>query len=251
MRYTFILILLLIISFSCKTTLELRDISNENISNDSSLSWVDSSIVALVLPYREALEVDMKKVLVISNEELAKAKPESKLTNLMADYLLQSGVDYCRLARLNIVPDMAFMNYGGLRVALPRGEITVGNVFELMPFENEMVLLKLSGPVMQQFMQKVAARGGDGVAGIRLGIKDGHIGQLEIDGAPFDPKRDYWVVTNDYIAEGGDSMSMLLNHKESIATGIKLRDLIIERFKAEHDAGRRIKVVLDGRIYYE
>ncbi|MGQ7869372.1 5'-nucleotidase C-terminal domain-containing protein [Sunxiuqinia sp. sy24] len=251
MRYTFILILLLIISFSCRTSLEISSVERSNISNSSALSTIDSVIVALVLPYKDELEEDMLKVIAISNEELSKAKPESKLTNLIADYLLQAGRDYCRLGNPGVTPDMAFVNYGGLRVSLPRGEITVGNVFELMPFENEMVLLKLSGATMKQFMQQVAARGGDGVAGIRLGIKNDKISQLQVDGVLFDSKRDYWIVTNDYIAEGGDAMEMLLSRKESISTGIKLRDLIIDRFKTEHEAGRRINVALDGRIYYE
>jgi 2',3'-cyclic-nucleotide 2'-phosphodiesterase (5'-nucleotidase family) len=251
MRYSVILITLLIILFSCKTSLVVSDVAMDNISNDSLVFASNNTISELVRPYRENLEGDMSKVISISSEEFTKAKPESKLTNLVADMLLNSGIAYCRLSRQDFSPSVAYVNYGGLRVSLPRGEITVGNIYELMPFENEMVMLKLSGETMEKFVQQIAARGGDGVAGMRLGIVDDGIGQLEVDGKAFDIKKDYWVVTNDYVAAGGDDMSMLVNRKEFINTGLKIRDLIIESLEQQHQSGRRIQGKLDGRIYYE
>jgi len=251
MRYPFILIVLLINLLSCRTSLELSDVEAENISNDSALQAYNVAIADLVAPYRENLEEDMSRVISISNEELTRAKPESKLTNLVADILLNSGKAFCRLTGQDFVPDVAYVNYGGLRVSLPRGTITVGNIYELMPFENEMVLLKLSGATMEQFVKQIAIRGGDGIAGMRLGIEGSQIGSLEIGERDFDKNKDYWVVTNDYIAAGGDEMSMLINHKKLIATELKIRDLVIEAFEAEHQRGRRIQGILDGRIYYE
>lgn len=251
MRYSFFLIGLLIILFSCNSSLVVSEIKKENISNEPTALYPDSSIIQLVLPYKQNLEGDMSKVISISNEELTKAKPESKLTNLMADFLLNAGNSYCNESNKGFVPDMAFVNYGGLRVSLPRGEITVGNIFELMPFENEMVLLKLTGKTMLEFAQQIAARGGDGVAGITLGIKDGAVGTFNVGGEAFDQNKDYWVVTNDYIANGGDDMKMLVDRKDFVSTGLKIRSLIIESLNNQYKAGNRIQVQLDGRIYNE
>lgn len=251
MRYPVILITLLIISFSCSTSRVISDVEHENISNDSSVMAHNTAVSDLVAPYRENLEGDMSKVISISNEELTKSKPESKLTNLVADMLLTAGTAFCRATNQDFAPDAAYVNYGGLRVSLPRGEITVGNIYELMPFENEMVLLKLPGTIMEKFVQQIALRGGDGVAGIRLGIEGSRIGRLEVGGQKFDINKDYWVVTNDYIAAGGDDMSMLIDRTEFIETGLKIRDMMIEGLESEHRSGRRIKGTLDGRIYYE
>ncbi len=251
MRNPVILITLLIILFSCKTPLVISDVEKANISNDSSVMAYNTTIAELVVPYRQNLEGDMSKVISISNEELTKSKPESKLTNLVADMLLNAGRTFCRLNNQDIVPDVAYVNYGGLRVSLPRGKITVGNIYELMPFENEMVLLKLPGITMDKFVQQIALRGGDGVAGMRLGIRENRVESLEVGGQEFDINKDYWVVTNDYIAAGGDDMSMLVDRKEFIKTGLKIRDMMIEELENEHQSGGRIQGILDGRIYYE
>lgn len=251
MRHPFILIGLLIILSSCATSLSVSDVETNNILNEPSDNATDSSIEELVAPYRKNLQEDMSKVIAVSSEELTKAKPESKLTNLIADLLLSSGIAYCRMNNKDFRPDMAFVNYGGLRVSLPRGQITVGNIYELMPFENMMVLLKLRGETMEEFIQQIAAQGGAGVAGIKLGIKSDEIGHLEIDGEPFAETREYWVVTNDYIAGGGDDMEMLTSPLKYINTGFKIRDLIIDGLSHEYKAENRIKVELDGRIYNE
>ncbi len=251
MRYPFILIVLLIILSSCRTPLVISDVAKENISNDSSVVMRNAAVVDLLAPYRENLEGDMSRVVSISNEELTRSKPESKLTNLVADMLLNAGVAFCRATKQGFVPDVAFVNYGGLRVSLPRGEITVGDIYELMPFENTMVLIKLPGATMEKFVHQIARRGGDGIAGMRLRIDDGQIGSLEVGGEQFDINKDYWVVTNDYVAAGGDDMSMLVNREEFIETKRKIRDLMIEVLEREHRSGRRIQGILDGRIYYE
>ena len=252
MRYSFILITLLIISFSCKTPLSVSSVQMENISNQPSSFSDDSAIVRLVAPYRQSLEEDMSEVLAISSEELSKAKPESKLSNFVADLLMNSGKSYCRMNNKAFSPDMAFVNYGGLRTSLPRGEVTVGKIYELMPFENEMVLLKLPGATMMKFLKQVAARGGDGIAGVKLGIQaDSSISSLQIGGRTFNEAQDYWLVTNDYIAGGGDAMTMLAEATEYLGTGLRIRDLIIDSLKQNYKDGKRIRIELDGRFYYE
>jgi 2',3'-cyclic-nucleotide 2'-phosphodiesterase (5'-nucleotidase family) len=249
MRYTVILLGLLISLVSCKSALIINDIEAENIQNEAAFYSPDSSIILLVAPYKEKLEEDMSKTISYSSEELTKAKPESKLTNLVADLLMEAGKYFSEAKRKDAYPDMAFVNYGGLRTSLPKGEITVGNIFELMPFENELVLMKLSGKTMEMFIDKIAERGGDGVSGIKLGFKDGQVAHLTIGGKQLDSNKDYWLATNDYIANGGDDMSMLADRKELIKTGHKIRDLIIYRLKDQYQSGKGIDLQLDGRIF--
>ena len=251
MRYTVFLIGLLIILFSCKSTFILSDVSEKNIQNEPTSYVSDSAIVMLVAPYKQSLKEDMSRVIAISKADMVKAKPESNLTNFLADLLMEEGDTYCKTNNKSFSPDMAFVNYGGIRSSLPKGNITVENIFELMPFENVLVLLKISGETMQQFIERIAERGGDGIAGIKLGIKNGTVGKLTIGGKPFNKKQDYWLVTNDYIAAGGDDMKMLTDRKEYINTGLKIRDLIINNLSEDYRAGKTIQEQLDGRFYNE
>lgn len=251
MRYPVILTALLIILVSCRTSLFISDVHEQNLQNQPSQYLPDSSIILMVAPYRQKLEADMDKVIAISDEVLMKGKPESNLTNLTADLYLQDGMAYMKKNDPSFVPDMAFVNYGGLRGALPKGKITVGDIFELMPFNNVLVILKISGETMFQFAERIAERGGDGVAGVEIRIKDGKLGSFAIGGRPFDMNRDYWLVTNDYIANGGDDMEMLVNREKYINTELKIRDLVIGNLRNDYQAGKTIHEKLDGRIYNE
>ncbi|MGD9930328.1 MAG: 5'-nucleotidase C-terminal domain-containing protein [Mangrovibacterium sp.] len=251
MKKSFLLIAFIFGLLSCKSTLIIQDIHMQNIPNYENISTIDPAIEQLVAPYKQNLEADMQEIIAISTVELVKEKPESLLTNYLADLLLEEGARYAYQHPLQPLPNLAYLNYGGLRTQLPKGEITVGKIFELMPFENEMVLVQLTGADLYELASRLAANGGDCVSGIKLGIKDNKIGTFEIAGNPLNQTALYWVVTNDYVAEGGDGMTMLLNRKKYIQTGLKLRDCFIDHMRNEYQKGRTISPKLDGRIYYE
>ncbi len=251
MRIFIIIIALLLGLVSCKTTLIVNDFKAENIPNSENILTIDSSIIQLVQPYKDGLKADMQQVIGISSTELVKKKPESLLTNYLADLLLEEGRLYAAKLNEKSIPQVAYINYGGIRADLPKGEITVGRLFELMPFENEIVLLSLKGTDMIEFAEKIAEHNGDGVSGMKMGIKNGKPVDLEVGGAPVDKTATYWVVTNDYVANGGDGMKMFLNRLSYILTGIRLRDCIIDHMRKDYQAGRIISPKLDGRIYNE
>ncbi len=248
-----ILIFLIILQgiISCKSSLIIHDIKTENISNSENLPGVDSSVIRLVEPYKSRLTDEMEEVIGFSTTELVKDRPESELTNYLGDLLLDEGRRFAGNHPSRPFPDVAYLNYGGLRTALPKGEITVGNIYELMPFENEMVLLKLKGADVYAFAERLALLGGDCVSGIRMEIRNRKVSRLEIQGKPFNPDKEYWMVTNDYVANGGDHMQMFLNRIEYIPTGIKLRDCFISYMKNDYHAGKKISPRLDGRIRIE
>lgn len=249
MQKALIILIFLCGILSCKSNLIIHDIKTENIPNSENLITVDSSVIKLVQPYKNNLTAEMQEVIGYSTVELVKGRPESRLTNYLGDLLLEEGRSYAANLPSKPVPVIAYLNYGGLRTALPEGNITVGKIFELMPFENEIVLLKLKGDDLYAFAEKIAAQGGDCVSGIRLGIRDGRVSHFEVNGKPFDRTAEYWLVTNDYVASGGDDMQMFAHRLEYIATGIKLRDCIIGYMRRHHQAGEKISPEPDGRIY--
>ena len=161
MRRLFISISVILFLFSCSQHLYVNQITTKNIPVNTQTSITDSLIQSVLNPYRDSIEHDMSKLVAISSTPLKKEKPESKLTNLVADILLEYGTEYCNINKLNLKPDASYVNYGGLRASLPQGEITVGNIFELMPFENELVLIKITGESIQKMADRIAGRGGD------------------------------------------------------------------------------------------
>lgn len=249
-RLLFILSVFLLL-FSCSPHLFVTQITTKNSLVDQQTATTDSVVEMILRPYRDSINHDMSKVICESETAIVKGKPESKLSNMVADILLSYGIEYCNSNKMSIKPDAAYVNYGGLRGSLPQGKITVGNIFELMPFENEIVLLKVSGSAIQKMAEKIAARGGEGVAGIKLGIRDGKVAKLLVHGSEVDPKAYYWLVTNDYIANGGDQMIMFGNPVDRKNTKAKIRDVIIKSLSEAYRNKGILSVKEDGRIYNE
>lgn len=251
MRKIVLLIAALSVLLSCKTKLIVHDFKADNIPNYQNISTIDSSIVNFVQPYSADIEREMHKVVAESSVELIKKKPESLLTNYLSDLILHEGQMFASRYPGRPIPDAAFLNYGSIRINLPKGQITVGKIFEMMPFENEIVLLKLKGEDLWKMAEKIAENEGDCVAGMKLTIKDEKVETFEINNKPVNKGINYWLVTIDYVANGGDDMTMFQNRETMINTGIKLRDCFIEHMQNEYDAGKLISPKLDGRITYE
>jgi len=246
-----LLITWVIIIFSCKPNLVLTDVKTKNLTVAENVSPLDIQIVLQYLPYKNILEKDMQRVISFSEKEMVKGKPESGLTNLLADLVLDEAQKEAVRMNLQIEPVVSFFNYGGIRTWLPKGEITVGKIFELMPFENEMVFIQLTGEQLQQFYDIVAAKGGDSVGGVRFVISNGKAKNIMIADISINSTEKYWMVTNDYSANGGDDLQVFTQRSELISTGKKIRDVIISNFEERKINGENLVENLDGRITNE
>lgn len=249
-QFRFSFLLLLILAFSACTTYHVGKTETANIHLDSLVTTpANAKMEAMIKPYRDKVNAGMTEVLCISSEALYGGRPESKLTNLFADLTLEESNRYCAEKYPKIKMDVSMINRGGLRTPLPKGEIRTSTMFEMMPFENEVVFLKLKGEVMLEFINHMASRGGEGVSGVRFGIKNDKALNPEIGGKPLDNTQSYWLVTSDYIANGGDGSEILSKSSERIDTGIKARDMFIGYFKRLGKEGKTVTAKTDGRIY--
>ncbi len=246
-----LLITWILLSISCKTNFIATQTDTQNISVSENSLPIDSQLVEQYLPQKKILEKDMGRVISKSNVELVKQKPESGLTNLLADLLLAEGKKFSLENNLQINPEISYFNYGGIRTSLPKGDINVGKIFELMPFENEMVFIQLTGVQLQQFYNKVAEFGGESVGGVRFVISNEKAKNVFINGEMLDPEKKYWLVTNDYSANGGDDLEVFTHRLEFIGSNKKIRDIIISNFEERQKRGEVISEILDGRIKNE
>lgn len=240
MRYLW-LVLILAACGSRETTVDYHTISmNDSISDEASAE-------AMIAPYRDSLELTMNMVLVQNKEELTRGIPESTLGNLISDLLLERAVT--EMAD-SLLPDFCLINIGGLRVDLPQGDITISKVFELMPFENELDIIKLPPQKMQEMLDYLKSKGGQPIAGMELKItSDGY--NCSINEEPLDESSSYYVVTSDYLADGGDKMDFFKEPEERIKTGIKIRDAIMDHFRIVGLSGNALESKLDGRLIIE
>ena len=97
----------------------------------------------------------------------------------------------------------------------------------------------------------MAKRNGDSVGGVRFKISGDEATQITISGKPLDTEKKYWLVTNDYVANGGDENDVLRQRSDYVVPGMKIRDAIIRNFEAKQKAGETIKAKTDGRISHE
>jgi 2',3'-cyclic-nucleotide 2'-phosphodiesterase (5'-nucleotidase family) len=140
------------------------------------------------------------------------------------------------------------LNNGGLRTSLPEGNITVGKIFELMPFENDMVVLTLSGSKTRGLMNYIAKSNGQPVSGLSMNIINEKPKQVMIGGQEFDSLKTYRIVTTDYLASGGDKMRFFSEPISYQTLNTKLRDAIMNYMRDENKKGNMLNPKTDGRI---
>jgi 2',3'-cyclic-nucleotide 2'-phosphodiesterase (5'-nucleotidase family) len=144
--------------------------------------------------------------------------------------------------------DISVVNLGGLRTVVPAGDITVRKVFELMPFENELVIVWIKGDKLLELLQFFAKVGGEGISGLRMEIQNKKATNISLDGKPLNTDKLYSIATNDYLAGGNDKMLQLAMYEKHINTGIKIRNMLLNYIKKETQKGNKIQSKLDGRI---
>lgn len=241
-KVTFFSALISLFGCSHKTTITKISESHVVINN----SKIDSSIYKVMLPYKKTHDEQMQAVVAKSEDALVKADVESTLGNFFCDAVIYETKKL--LGKDSSMLDVAIFNKGGLRNSLPKGDITIGNVFELMPFDNEVVLLKLSGAQFKDMCFKIVEKGGIPIGGMRLIMKGSTPTDIFVNGKPFDETKDYWVVTSDYLANGGDSYIFFKDALDRKNLNILLRNMIIEYCNDVTKLNQTIKPKLDGRI---
>ena len=157
---------------------------------------VDSTILAIITPYQVRIEDQMNEVLTYTKNDLEKGKPQSTIGNFVTDLCLNYADAH-----------ICVMNNGGLRTTISKGEITRGKLYELMPFENELVVLELNKDDYIGLLNYIGSRGGEPFSGITIAInKDGKILSNSWP-VNFEKGEKVRVLTSDYLANGGDEMS--------------------------------------------
>lgn len=244
-KLTNCLLLLLFFTISaCNINYHIVKSNREEQNINSSLA-VDSAIIKTYLPYKVQLDAEMNKVIGYTEVELTKQSdlPQSVLGNFFADAVLNQA------KKIDSTIDFTVpTTKGGLRNNIATGEITVAKVFELMPFENELVLYTLKGEDVLNLLNFIAKTNGQPVAGLKMNINDGKPENISINGKDFNVNQTYQVLTSDYIASGGDGAVGFATPIARKSLGLKVRDALLQEVAQLQAEGKKINTKLDGRI---
>lgn len=223
---------------------ELRQATSTALPVDSSYDQVsDSTYIRVLEPIKADLDKKMSALIGFAAGPLTVDKPESTLSNWASDVLRNAAKPYCNERQA----DVAIVNLGGLRCDIPAGPILLRQIYELMPFDNKLVILTLKGADILELCNLFAQAGGEGISGIRMTINGGKAQHVTIDGRNINPEQEYTIATSDYLAGGNDNMMPLANYTSRIETGMTIRDIFIDFIRHETGAGRPIAASVDGR----
>lgn len=223
------IILFTILFYSCETTYHLNSFDSKVLNVNSV---IDSTIYNIIQPYQNEIEEQMNETLVYTKNDLTKGRPQSTIGNFVTDLCL----NYCDA-------NICVFNNGGLRTTIDKGDITRGKIFELMPFENELVILELNKTDFIGLLNYISLRGGEPFSGLNIKIdKNNNIIEHSWP-VNFNNNETVRVLTSDYLANGGDKMSFFKGKKQH-KIGLKLRDAIIDYCEKKDT----IDIRLDNRI---
>ncbi len=174
-------------------------------------------------------------------------QPDLPLGNLVADALRAKGSDY-----FGVPMDFAITNYGGIRIPMPEGAVTLDDIESMFPFKNYMCYAKVRGEGLQRlFTQLAKTQAFQPVSGARVKVKAHELVEAEVGGKPIDPKRLYNVATIDFLLSGGDQIAIGALAEDVILTPVLIRDVMLEYVQAMETKGKTIDYESDGRVVME
>ena len=236
----------LVFCLSCNPAFTPKQhIKAQNVEVNEGIA-TDSIATAMIKPYKSHLDQQMNTVIGRAGHNLDNRPGwgESRLGNFVADLLLRESEK-----KYGQKVDMAIINaHGGLRSTINQGPITRGNIFELMPFENNVLVLELSGPLTQQFFDHCAKTRRNNVAAARFTISGDKATAISINGEPLDRDNHYTLAISDYLANGGGGFGFLDQASQLADLDYKMRDMIINHIKNLSDQNKVVEAQLDGRI---
>ncbi|WP_236975396.1 5'-nucleotidase C-terminal domain-containing protein [Membranihabitans maritimus] len=235
------IIFIVLILFSCQTTYHpvQAEFDRYRLNGENNTEGAPE-IESLIAPYKSEVSSQMNEVIADIPQTLVKDRPESTLGNWMADAIGK----YAEKTTGEKI-DLSICNYGGVRIAeLAKGELTVGNVYELMPFDNYVVTMVVEGKILIKILERIADYGGWPVSSeLEMTIGGDHIIEAKLNSQSIDPVGQYRIALSDYLANGGDGLSFL-SHLPKNNLNVYYRDALINIARSE----KTITAKLEGRI---
>ena len=201
----------------------------------------DSEIVDILNAYRAGIDREMGEPIAIVKDTLRFDQPEGTLGNLVADALrYRAALELRSFVHLGIIGEGSFKTY------FVPGKLTLGDIYEFMPYENHLVILELKGNKIIELIDQVAELGGAPISGARFRIDDENRARgLLVNAEVVDPGRSYFVATSSWAANGGDQFPALWNPESRTDVDLSIKKLYVDFFQGRmelyHEPDGRIR----------
>jgi len=186
----------------------------------------------------------MAKVLFPLDTILSNQYTVGNLGHKAADYMFEEANNWLKKNK-STTCDFAVLNNGSIRNSLFPGNINLGNIYEAMPYENELVLVKLNQRQVDTLFQHIAQKNGASLSQATLTIDLQKPLHIKINNGN---KDFYWVAINSYMWLGGDGYQILTKAVESYNTNLLIRDILIQEFQREFQTTGKINPQANPRI---
>ncbi len=216
-------------------------------SIDPSSVNANEKLTVQMAGYKSIRDQEMNSIIGFCDTLLQKGNPEGLLGNFVADAVFNCAVLLNN--SFNEKNSIALLNNGGLRTTVNFGEVTRGEIFELMPFENYLTVVELKGNViLTEMMSYISSKKGQPVSrNVKIDLNEPL--SFFVANVPVNPDSSYYIITSDYLAAGGDNMLFMTKAVNSYAYNkVKIRDIIIQQFIALKKTNQKINGKLEGRI---
>ncbi len=193
----------------------------------------NENIDSYIAPYRNHINKDLDSVISYCPETLDKNKGEwqTNIGNFMADACMELGNPIFMKQQGKSI-DILLLNNGGIRSIIPKGNITKRNAFEVMPFENSLIVVALKGEQIKVMAQHIVTeRKAHPLNGLKIILnKENVITNILFKDQPIDNNKIYYVGTSDYLSNGGDNMTFFLKNEGTYDLNYKIRNVLIDYF---------------------
>jgi hypothetical protein len=184
-----------------------------------------NKIDTLIFPYRDSLSIEMEEVVAKSAKGMVAQRPGSDLMNWVSDAVFSNQTKIVRLSE----PAICLLNTGGIRSSINQGNVTVGDLFKLMPFDNEIVWARMPSSAISDIEEYIKKTGGEPLANAHMDK-----GKLMIHGWRSD-MNSFIVITSDYLLNGGDKATFFEKRLETNFTGKLVRNALIEEARIQKE----------------
>ncbi len=200
----------------------------------------DSEILRMLDDHRGLMDRQMGIKIATIKDTLRFDKPEGALGNMVSDAIRnRAGNELGRYINMGIIGESSF------KLFFEPGQLTLGELYEFMPYDNHLVVLTLSGDKVYELVNQVAALGGAPVSGVRFRIDEENRARgVLVNSEVIDPDKKYRIATSSWAANGGDVFPALWEAEERIDLDISVRSVYIDYFRGRSE----IYDFTDGRI---
>jgi len=203
---------------------------------------VTPGVAALMLAAQPAM-AEVKEIIAYSPRCMAAHKPESELSNFVVDFVRS---ETSRLVKRPV--DVAITNFGGIRVSMPEGDVTLDDIRSMFPFNNKLCYVEIKGEDLLYIAEFMARTKVQCLSGVKMVVNKHNLESFEVGGKPVNPKKYYGVATIDFLLDGGDSLYVARNARKLIMTDAVIGKSIETYVRQLTAEGKPVEYSTDGRV---